>query len=139
MRDFFANTNPGLSRRFQLSDAFKFVDFNNSELEEILRFKIKDQNLEVTPPAITAAIGVLSRARNKLNFGNSGDVENLIAKAKIYNMGRNEMADGEGPFPHIMTLEPQDFDIDHDRATRAETNLQVLFRDVVGCENIIKT
>jgi len=62
----FQNVNPGLTRRFQLSQAFMFEDFNNSELEEILKYKLKDQELGATDQAIAVAIDVLDRARNGL-------------------------------------------------------------------------
>ena len=34
-------------------------------------------------------------------------------------------------------FEPQDFDPDYKRAENASTNLQELFKDVIGCEEII--
>lgn len=34
-------------------------------------------------------------------------------------------------------FEPQDFDPDFDRGANASTNLQKLFEDVVGCEDVI--
>jgi hypothetical protein len=45
MIDMFQNVNPGLTRRFQLSDAFRFEDFSDAELQEILLSKLKNQGL----------------------------------------------------------------------------------------------
>jgi len=39
--------------------------------------------------------------------------------------------------PYDIVFEPQDFDPHFDRATHASTNLQKLFEDVVGCEDVI--
>ena len=41
MEDMMQNTNPGLSRRFPLSSAFVFEDFNDDELQTIFKFKLK--------------------------------------------------------------------------------------------------
>jgi hypothetical protein len=41
MIEMFQNVNPGLTRRFQLSDAFRFEDFSDAELEEILLLKLE--------------------------------------------------------------------------------------------------
>jgi hypothetical protein len=77
------NSNPGLARRFPLSDAFWFRNFTLEELESILRSKLKGEMLEATEEAIRIAMEVLDKARNRVNFGNGGEVENLISKAKI--------------------------------------------------------
>jgi hypothetical protein len=39
--------------------------------------------------------------------------------------------------PAVIVLEPQDFDPDFDRHLHAEQNLDKMFEDVVGCEDII--
>ena len=136
MVEMFQNVNPGLTRRFQLSDAFRFEDFNDSELQEILQLKLKNQDLEATPRAVSTAIDVLSRLRNGLNFGNGGDVENLISKAKAnYQTRQSKLPETQRSVDFV--FESQDFDSDYDRASAAETNLQELFNRVIGCEGII--
>jgi AAA+ superfamily predicted ATPase len=136
MVEMFQNVNPGLTRRFQLSDAFHFEDFNDAELQEILEYKLKIQDLSASPQAVSVAIDVLSRARNGLNFGNGGDVENLISKAKSNYQSRQSKLDLAQRSTDFV-FEPQDFDPDFDRAAGAETNLQELFKDVIGCAGII--
>jgi len=136
MVDMFQNVNPGLTRRFQLSDAFRFEDFSDSELQEILQLKLTNQDLGATQQAVSTAIDVLSRLRNGLNFGNGGDVENLISKAKAnYQARQSALSAAQRSIDFI--FEPQDFDTDFDRASGAETNLQELFKGVIGCEGII--
>lgn len=96
IRTMFQNVNPGLSRRsvsalmllvisrisqrltkefrFAIESAFHFDDFNDDELLEILELKMKHQDLDATPKAKSVAIEVLSRGRNRPNFGNAGEV-----------------------------------------------------------------
>ena len=136
MVEMFQNVNPGLTRRFQLSDAFRFEDFSDSELEEILRLKLASQDLGATPQATSTAIDILSRLRNGLNFGNGGDVENLISKAKVNYQARQSALPVAQRSTNFI-FEPQDFDPKYNRTADAETNLQKLFQGVVGCEGII--
>jgi hypothetical protein len=137
MIEMFQNVNPGLTRRFQLADAFRFEDFNDSELQEILGQKLKSQGLGATAKAVSVAIECLSRSRKGLNFGNGGDVENLISKAKSnYQTRQSRLPVVERSIDFI--FEPQDFDPDFDRSSGAETNLQELFKGVIGCESIIE-
>jgi AAA lid domain len=136
MEDMFQNVNPGLTRRFQLSDAFRFEDFSDSELPEILQLKLAHQDLGAAQQALSTAIDVLSRLRDGLNFGNASDVENLISRAKANYQARQAALPAAQRSINFI-FEPQDFDTDYNRASGAETNLQELFRDVVGCEGII--
>lgn len=136
MREMFQNVNPGLTRRFPLEDAFHFDDFTDSELQEILEYKLQSKDLGATAPAISTAIDVLGRLRNGLNFGNGGDVENLISKAKAnYQARQSALPAGQGSFDFI--FEPQDFDPDYDRSSNAGINVQALFKGVIGCEDIV--
>lgn len=124
-----------MSRRFAIEDAFRFEDFNDSELKQILDLKLKQQHLEATDAAKVTAVQVLSRARNRPNFGNGGEVENLLNKAKILFQKRraNMPADKKS---YDIVFESQDFDADFDRVTRSSANLDKLFEDVIGCEAI---
>ncbi|CZT07317.1 related to stage V sporulation protein K [Rhynchosporium graminicola] len=136
MIDMFQNVNPGLTRRFPLTDAFRFEDFSDSELQEILEIKIKGQGLAATTHAKSVAIDVLSRARNGLNFGNGGDVESLISKAKRnYQARQSALPATERSFD--FNFEPVDFDLDFNRAVAAGTNLKELFQGVIGCDAIV--
>lgn len=136
MVEMFQNVNPGLTRRFALKDAFNFADFNDQELEDILHHKMKIQGLGATTKAVSVAIDLLARARNGLNFGNGGEVENLISRAKRnYQRRQSGLPDNERSVDFV--FEPQDFDPDFDRAAGAETNLRELFKGVMGCDSIV--
>ncbi|KAF8065347.1 P-loop containing nucleoside triphosphate hydrolase protein [Lyophyllum atratum] len=111
MKEMFQNVNPGLSRRFAIEDAFKFEDFTYDELLEILNLK-----LEIRP-----------------NFGNGGEVENVIGKAKANYMTRNRGSSDLGD----IVFQPVDFDPSFDRAQHAGDKLVELFKDVVGCDEIV--
>lgn len=131
------NVNPGLSRRFKIEDAFNFDDFTDDELLQILQLKLKQQDLGATDPAKKVAIELLSRMRNRPNFGNAGEVENLITQAKMRALARRQkMAESDRPTDIIFT--PEDIDPDFDRETKASGNLAKLFEGIVGHESIIQ-
>ncbi|KAI9668499.1 MAG: hypothetical protein M1829_005377 [Trizodia sp. TS-e1964] len=136
MEEMFQNVNPGLSRRFQIREAFRFEDFSDDELQEILLLKLKNLGLGATLPAVKTAIDVLGRARNRLNFGNGGDVENLISKAKgLYQARQSALPMDQRSIDFV--FEPQDFDEDFDRTANAEINVKDLFKGVIGCDDIV--
>ncbi|KAF8957451.1 P-loop containing nucleoside triphosphate hydrolase protein [Flammula alnicola] len=137
MIEMFQNVNPGLSRRFKIEDAFNFNDFTDAELLEILNLKLKQQDLDATDPAKKVAIDLLSRMRNRPNFGNAGEVENAITQAKARCVARRaNLAPSERT--DDIVFGPEDFDPDYDRAAKASANLVKLFDDIVGCEAIIE-
>ena len=129
--------NPGLSRRFKIEDAFNFEDFDDAELLKILNLKLNNQNLGATDQAKKVAIEMLSRGRNRPNFGNAGEVENLISEAKARIVRRREQIPA-AKRPRDIIFEPQDFDPNHNRSENAATNLVKLFEDVVGCGDIVE-
>ncbi|KAJ6497671.1 P-loop containing nucleoside triphosphate hydrolase protein [Mycena sanguinolenta] len=134
MRDMFQNVNPGLSRRFSIEDAFKFEDFTNDELGEILDMKMKKGDLQATPDGRNVALDVLARAKLRPNFGNGGDVENLLGKAKVNFTQRNR---GNRQALENIVFEAIDFDMDFDRAKKADTRLSDLFKDTVGSDELV--
>uniref|UniRef100_A0A0W0EUT7 AAA+ ATPase domain-containing protein n=1 Tax=Moniliophthora roreri TaxID=221103 RepID=A0A0W0EUT7_MONRR len=135
--EMFLNVNPGLSRRFDIENAFQFDDFSDPELRDVLELKMKQGDLEATDAAKGVAIDVLSRARNRPNFGNGGEVENVLSRAKVRFQKRQAQLPISQRALDII-LEPQDFDEDYNRQSNAATNLEKLFEDVVGCEDIVK-
>ncbi|KAI0339377.1 P-loop containing nucleoside triphosphate hydrolase protein [Trametopsis cervina] len=137
MREMFQNVNPGLSRRFAIEDAFRFEDFSDSELLEILNLKLKQQDLGATDDAKHVAIEVLGRARNRPNFGNGGEVENLLAIAKS-NYHSRQAALLEAQRGLDIIFQPMDFDPNYDRWAHPEENLQKQFADLTGCEKIME-
>ncbi|KAJ6619752.1 P-loop containing nucleoside triphosphate hydrolase protein [Mycena sp. CBHHK59/15] len=136
MVEMFQKVNPGLSRRFSIEHAFRFEDFTDPELLEILNLKLKTQNLKATDEAKSVAIDVLGRARIRPNFGNAGEVENMLGRAKSHHQRRQNLLPPEKRTFDIV-FEPADFDPEFDRNSHSSTNLVALFEDVVGCEDII--
>jgi hypothetical protein len=129
--------NPGLSRRFAIEDAFSFTDFTTAQLEEIFVSKLKAQDLSVTPSGKAVAMEVLSRARVRPHFGNAGEVENMLGRAKTAFQSRQSRLPSEKRAFDVV-FEPEDFDSDHARGDEAGDNLVELFKDMVGAESIIK-
>jgi hypothetical protein len=129
--------NPGLSRRFKIGDAFNFEDFDDGELLGILNLQLKNQDLGATDQAKKVAIEMLSRGRNRPNFGNAAEVENLISEAKARSVRRRQQIPASER-PLNIVFEPQDFDPNHNRSANAATNLAKLFEDVVGCGDIVE-
>ncbi|TGZ77525.1 NFX1-type zinc finger-containing protein 1 [Ascodesmis nigricans] len=137
MRDMFDNVNPGLARRFALSDSFMFDDFTREELGRILDLKLKSDGLAVTPQARDVALEVLERAKMRPNFGNGGEVENILSRAKVnYQTRRSKLPPKKRALDIVFA--PEDFDPEHDRGKNASANIQKLFADVIGCENVIQ-
>ncbi|KAF8523922.1 P-loop containing nucleoside triphosphate hydrolase protein [Hysterangium stoloniferum] len=137
IEEMFQNVNPGLSRRFAIDNAFHFDDYSDSELAQALDLKLKDQDLTATDHAKQVALEVLSRARNRPNFGNIGAVENLLSEAKMRYQDRQGKLPVHQRSPDA-PFEPTDFDPKYDRGKNAGANLAKLFSDVVGSEDIVK-
>lgn len=131
------NVNPGLARRFAIEDAFSFEDFSDAELGKILDLKLKSQDSNATPAAKGVAIELLSRLRNRPNFGNGGAVENILSQAKVRFQKRwTQVPAAERSAD--MVFEPEDFDPDYARQSGAGANIAALFKNVVGREDILE-
>jgi hypothetical protein len=137
MEEMLESSNPGLARRFPMKYAFHFEDFSDEELRKILDLKLEKQGLEATEEAKTVAIELLSRARDRPNFGNAGEVENLITHAKESEQKRSSSMGSVERGPDVILL-PQDFDENFDRTINSVVTCQQLFADIVGCEKLIK-
>ncbi|KAI6004453.1 ATPases of the AAA+ class [Pisolithus orientalis] len=136
MEEMFQNVNPGLAHRFAIENAFIFDDFTEPQLMQVLDLELKNQDLSATNDAKRVARDLLSRMKNRPNFGNASEVENLLGLAKARYQKR--MATIPAARRAQVTFEPQDFDPDYKRDQNASANLAKLFEDVVGCDNIIK-
>jgi hypothetical protein len=98
--------------------------------------KLADQDLVATAEAKKVAIECLSRSRMQVNFGNIGEVENLLRRAKLNMLKRQSTLPDHERLPNA-PIEPEDFDPDYARGASAGENLKQLFSDVVGCETVI--
>ncbi|KAG6092498.1 hypothetical protein E4U30_005346 [Claviceps sp. LM220 group G6] len=135
MEEMFRTVNPGLSRRFPLSAAFVFEDFDQSQLADILRLKLKQQAFGVTEMGKQVVLDMVNRARNRPNFGNAGEIDILLNEAKR----RHQIRLSAGETKRVSMLEAVDFDEDHDRLQSSETNIAELFAGTLGCEGIVET
>jgi hypothetical protein len=134
MENMLQNVNPGLARRFPIASAFVFEDFDNLELRQILDLKLKTQGFRATDQGKKAALDVLDRARNQPHFGNAGEVDILLDRAKMSHQGRVS----SGTAKQHDLLEAIDFDKDFDRGKRTSTNVRKLFEGFVGYDEIIQ-
>ncbi|KAL1871647.1 hypothetical protein Daus18300_004647 [Diaporthe australafricana] len=132
METMFQGVNPGLSRRFPIASAFEFEDFDDEALRQILDLKLKQQGFQATDQAKRVAMEVLSRARNRPNFGNAGEIDIMLDSAKAKHQSRLSRKETTAS-----ALEALDFDENFDRAERAETNVSKLFEGTVGQEDVI--
>jgi DNA polymerase III delta prime subunit len=136
MQKMFQNVNPGLSRRFPIDQAFEFEDFTEDELDKILTLKLKQQGFGITYNGRKVVLEMLERARNRPHFGNAGEVDILLNSAKMHYQKR--LSSSRTPIDASSSVfDAEDFDEDHDRAERDDTNIAMLFEGVVGCEEII--
>lgn len=133
MESMMQRVNPGLTRRFPLSEVFIFEDFTDDELKRVVELKLKQQAYTVTNQAMETIMAVLQRARNKSHFGNAGEVDILLNSAKERHQKRQGTADS----PHDAVLEAVDIDPDFDRTQRKSSSVRALFEGTVGNEELI--
>ncbi|KAF4440391.1 hypothetical protein F53441_12339 [Fusarium austroafricanum] len=133
MEKMFQNVNPGLSRRFPLSSAFVFEDFDDVALAKILDRKLGKSGFKATDKAKSVALDVLNRARNRPNFGNAGEIDILLGRA----MASHQKRVSTGRVKRHGTLEAIDFDEEFDRAEKGDTDVKKLFEGDIGRERLI--
>jgi hypothetical protein len=133
MEEMMQNVNPGLARRFPIDSGFLFEDFNDDEMATIFDAKLKAQAFTTTERGRSVALEVLSRMRNRPNFGNAGQIDVLLNDAKT----RQQQRFRRDRVKPTAIFEAEDFDSDYTRAERADTNIEKLFSGVVGCEGIV--
>jgi SpoVK/Ycf46/Vps4 family AAA+-type ATPase len=138
MKEMYANCNPGFARRFPLDTAFVFDNFDKETLGKILDVKIAKQKLSVSAKGREVAMEMLDRASVRPNFGNGGDVENILQNALAARTRRlsAKLASGDEDMDDV-PIEPADFDPNWDRHTKAVANTRELFKDFIGYDDII--
>ncbi|VUC35400.1 unnamed protein product [Clonostachys rosea] len=138
MEEMIRNSNPGLQRRFPMENALRFHSYNDDELCQILDLKLAQDQVTASDHALKVARQVLGRNRTKPNFGNGGDVENLVCRARLRQFERRRTLNENCMFEmQKYPLEPQDFDSDFDRSERADKKRDDVFRGMVGFEEIV--
>ncbi|KAI9667845.1 MAG: hypothetical protein M1821_000664 [Bathelium mastoideum] len=128
--------NEALTRRFPLASAFVFEDYSQKELRKILDLKLSEQGFRATDGAKDVCIEVLERARNRLGFGNAGEIDILLDRAKIRQHQRL-LRSGKKKDNNNMFV-PSDIDPDFERGTRSLLNIGELFNDFIGCDGLLK-
>lgn len=92
MEEMFRNCNPGLARRFQFDNPIVFEDYNDTSLLKILRSKVLECGLTIDMKTAMFAIQQLSKKRSLPNFGNAGEINNMLNDAKKYVARRGDKA-----------------------------------------------
>lgn len=133
LEEMFRQVNPGLSRRFPLSSAFRFKGSSLPELIRILEIKLQQAHLSYSSDAKIAATNVLRHAMVSPRFGNAAFVEHILDKAHLSLERRRQSKPNVDPG----SLVPEDFSRDWNRVIDAEEECQKLFEGVVGCNSII--
>ncbi|KXT13193.1 hypothetical protein AC579_7905 [Pseudocercospora musae] len=134
MEEMMQNVNPGLARRFGVDSGFVFEDFDDKDMSCIFDAKVKARAFTVTERAREVALEVLKRARNRPHFGNAGEIDILLNDAQLRQQKR--IAKDKSAAKSI--FEAKDFDPEFDRSDRAVTNIEMLFKDTVGCEEVVE-
>lgn len=98
MRTMLRDCNPGLSRRFRSEDAFKFADYNDSQLISIMIQRAAIAGFHITEQLASSCVtNVLAKQRAKPNFGNVGAINNLLQSATEKMMRRYKK-------PHVILM-----------------------------------
>lgn len=125
MENMLQNVNPGLSRRFQIENAFNFPDFNDEALVRISMASAKKRGVKLSLKVAKRAVRTLAKSRAMPNFGNAGAVDNLLSKGILLMQRRGQQND---------ELTAEDFDYRGDGVDAAA--LDSLFDDLIGCETV---
>ena len=82
MEEMLRMQNPGLSRRFPRDQAFEFEDFNDDDLLLILKSAARRAGLSLSLDLAMRLVGELGRKRAIPHFGNAGEVQQRLSRAK---------------------------------------------------------
>lgn len=115
--------NPGLKRRFRTEDAFQFTDYTDDQLSQIMLDVSINKSLHITPELAKSAVtNVIGKLRYKPNFGNVGEVNNLLQSAQEKMLKRNDKRKIDGRWE---LLELDLFKtVDHDAALKIISHLK---------------
>lgn len=132
MEKLFADSNPGLARRFQMENAFQFEDYDDDALLRILLNRCSSDQIKISVETASLAIKKLAKARALPNFGNAGSVNNLLASAKINMQARQSKL---RPSERKDVLLPEDFGVEE---TQRRIDPEELFAGLVCCDALVK-
>jgi hypothetical protein len=84
MEQLFRNVkNPGLKRRFNLGEAFYFDDFCDADIRKVLKRIIVQAELFAEGSVLDYAVSLISQKRMEEGFGNAGEAEQILNRAKL--------------------------------------------------------
>lgn len=84
MQEFFRNANnEGLKRRLNLSEAFEFEDFSDEDIKKVLKNQVVRAGLTCCPTTLDFAVQNISKKRMEDGFGNAGEAEQILTRAKL--------------------------------------------------------
>ena len=128
-------SNPGLARRFPIADAFVFEEFDIPQLEMVLDQKMKvEVGCTMTAEAKSLAMEMLSFAKEQPNFGNGGEINNMLGRAMAnYRMRLNEMP-SEDQSGDVCFL-PEDLDPHFKDISKVEDEVEPLFEHMIGMQD----
>lgn len=122
------NANPGLARRFDWSNPIVFEDFTEEELLMILNDALRKKSITATLPALMMALDRLNKKRRLPNFGNAGEVNNMVNSALTQYITRTR----NDPNASRLLL-PEDFEQQSDAPLES---IDDIFRPMLGCTEI---
>ncbi|PNH08303.1 NFX1-type zinc finger-containing protein 1 [Tetrabaena socialis] len=122
--------NPGLARRFQLREAWRFEDYGPEDLLAITREAARKRGWALEEAALLAAVEALDQEARKPNFGNAGAVNNLLSVAALRMQARLRDLPPEQRARAAPTAD--DFLPPRERSDPAG-----IFDDLIGCREVL--
>ena len=123
--------NPGLKRRFNLGEAFYFEDFSDNEIREVLKKQIATNSLFADAVTLDHAIKLISQKRMEEGFGNAGEAEQMLNRAKLKLSSR--LQTGTVPASLQKTLTCDDFEGEVTSLAKAEA----VFSDLQHTDHVM--
>ena len=140
MKAFIYDANPGLRRRFPLDEAFISQDFSGRELKKILDQKLKNMGVQITEDGRDIAMRMLELAKQQPNFGNGGEVDNILSRAIVNFRSRVSQIDAKSlpQYSKDAILTGLDFKLNSSRSSHAGDEVDHLFQDLIGLDTQIE-
>ena len=116
MEQFFRNANnEGFKRRFNLGDPMMFDDFTDEEIKKVLKAQVVNAGLACEPATLDFAVRTISKKRMEDGFGNAGEAEQILTRAKL----RISQRVSQDPSVNYKLLLDEDFGSEETSALKA--------------------
>jgi len=84
MEAFLRNANnQGLKRRLNVAEAFNFEDFSDEDIKKVLKSQVINAGFTCEPSTLDFAVEEISKKRMEEGFGNAGEAEQILTRAKL--------------------------------------------------------